>query len=107
MNMIFHLKISVRCLDEGYSSVSRSPQSGIATPHFPSEPVPQHSLQTSSLQNLNSSPPLHRLRPSMESGPVICEVCKKVYKNRSTLYAHNNRDHGIKVSLVSAKQSSF
>ena len=43
----------------------------------------------------------------MESGPVTCEVCKKVYKNRSTLYAHNNRDHGIKVSLVSAKQSSF
>ena len=41
----------------------------------------------------------------MESGPVTCDVCKKVYKNRSTLYAHNNRDHGIKVSLMSAKLS--
>ena len=110
--MILYLKISVRYVDEGYSSVSRSPQSGIATPHCPPEPVPQHSLQTSALQTLNStftltsaSPPPQRLRPSMESGPVTCEVCKKVYKNRSTLYAHNNRDHGIKVSLMSAKQT--
>jgi len=32
----------------------------------------------------------------METGPVMCDVCKKIYKNRSTLYSHKNRDHGLK-----------
>ena len=25
-----------------------------------------------------------------------CDLCSKVYKNRSTLYSHKNRDHGIR-----------
>ncbi len=37
-------------------------------------------------------------RLSMESGPVTCDLCNKVYKNRSTLYSHKNRDHGVKAS---------
>ncbi len=29
-----------------------------------------------------------------------CDLCLKIYKNRSTLYSHMNRDHGVKVSMV-------
>ncbi len=43
-------------------------------------------------------------RLSMESGPVGCDLCGKVYKNRSTLYSHKNRDHGVKASSSSSSQ---
>ena len=36
---------------------------------------------------------------SIASEPVMkaqCNLCLRVYKNRSTLYSHKNRDHGIK-----------
>ena len=37
-------------------------------------------------------------RASMETGPVECDLCGKIYKSRSTLYSHKNRDHGVKAS---------
>eukprot|EP00094_Tigriopus_californicus_P001166 TCALIF_01128-PA protein Name:"Similar to PHF10 PHD finger protein 10 (Homo sapiens)" AED:0.29 eAED:0.29 QI:0/0/0/0.6/1/0.8/5/0/879 len=38
-------------------------------------------------------------RASLEYQPVTCDVCQKVYKNKSTLYSHKNRDHGVKSSI--------
>eukprot|EP00095_Tigriopus_kingsejongensis_P008003 maker-scaffold269_size230758-snap-gene-1.32 protein:Tk08003 transcript:maker-scaffold269_size230758-snap-gene-1.32-mRNA-1 annotation:"supporter of activation of yellow protein" len=38
-------------------------------------------------------------RACLEYQPVTCDVCQKVYKNKSTLYSHKNRDHGMKASI--------
>ncbi len=93
---------SARALSgEGPSSSHR----GFATP-----PPPQQQRSSSpgqrpvSASEIRPPPPAKKVRPSMESGPVVCDLCRKVYKNRSTLYSHKNRDHGLKASQQKQQQ---
>jgi hypothetical protein len=87
-----------------YFSVQRLVTVGEGSSTLKLPPRPFAHLRSASGTTPTSSPSAatlpSRLRPSMESGPVTCEICQKVYKNRSTLYSHKNRDHGIKVSMV-------
>ena len=80
---------------------------GVITVPLPSPPKIQQGISPKQPQNTRrekqaSDRPV-KVRPSMESGPVLCDICNKIYKNRSTLYSHKNRDHGVKASMQNNK----
>ncbi len=88
---------------EGPSSSHR----GFATPPPPQQhrsSSPGQRPLSASVSEIRPPPPAKKVRPSMESGPVVCDLCRKVYKNRSTLYSHKNRDHGLKASQQKQQQ---
>ncbi len=68
------------------------------------QPAPSTPQQSATMHSFVQAPPPTSpqaekpRRLSMETGPVTCELCHKVYKNKSTLYSHKNRDHGYKAS---------
>ena len=58
-------------------------------------PYPRSNAAAASMMGGSPTPPVGVIPPDqlLENQ---CDLCSKVYKNRSTLYSHKNRDHGIR-----------
>ena len=76
-------------------TVTATPRSSKPYPYPRSNAAAANMIGGSPVPGQPATPPVGIIPPDqlLENQ---CDLCSKVYKNRSTLYSHKNRDHGIR-----------
>ena len=76
-------------------TVTATPRSSKPYPYPRSNAAAANMMGGSPVPGQSLTPPVGIIPPDqlLENQ---CDLCSKVYKNRSTLYSHKNRDHGIR-----------